>query len=76
LHQLLKGWLTLISCRDGPINDALKQRLANMDEIFATGGNWHSANEYKKLMGRQHLAAVDPCCVACKQLLRLLAAWS
>eukprot|EP00775_Hariotina_reticulata_P011945 gene11945-12088_t len=44
--------------RDGPISQPLKQRLKNMDEIFATGGNWHSANEYKKLMESNGLSVV------------------
>lgn len=39
-------------CRaPGPASPALQKRLAAMDRIFATPGNWHSAEEYKRLMG-------------------------
>lgn len=52
------GTVVLVDfCRaDGPISAATAQRLASMDRVFATPGNWHSANEYKKLMGERHSA--------------------
>jgi hypothetical protein len=44
-------------CRaPGPISDALQKRLASMDSIFATPGNWHSAEQYKQLMGEGMLS--------------------
>ena len=41
----------------GPISASLQQRLASMDSIFATPGNWHSAEQYKQLMGEGAHAA-------------------
>lgn len=39
-------------CRaPGEISKSLAERLARMDDIFATPGNWHSAQQYKQLMG-------------------------
>jgi hypothetical protein len=46
-------------CRaPGPISDALQKRLASMDSIFATPGNWHSAEQYKQLMGERECCYV------------------
>lgn len=42
----------------GPISASLQQRLASMDSIFATPGNWHSAEQYKQLMGKCGLQVV------------------
>lgn len=39
-------------CRKpGPMSAALSKRMARMDEIFATAGNWKSAEDFKAMMG-------------------------
>eukprot|EP00882_Tetradesmus_deserticola_P008045 GHRQ01008474.1.p1 GENE.GHRQ01008474.1~~GHRQ01008474.1.p1 ORF type:complete len:317 (+),score=92.04 GHRQ01008474.1:111-1061(+) len=46
-------------CRaPGPISTSLAKRLASMDSIFATPGNWHSAEQYKQLMGQCGLTVI------------------
>eukprot|EP00879_Flechtneria_rotunda_P011857 GHRR01012386.1.p1 GENE.GHRR01012386.1~~GHRR01012386.1.p1 ORF type:complete len:174 (+),score=50.15 GHRR01012386.1:783-1304(+) len=47
-------------CRaSGTISDSLKKRLTAMDNIFATPGSWHSAEEYKQLMGASGLTVTQ-----------------
>eukprot|EP00882_Tetradesmus_deserticola_P022324 GHRQ01024225.1.p1 GENE.GHRQ01024225.1~~GHRQ01024225.1.p1 ORF type:complete len:255 (+),score=63.48 GHRQ01024225.1:18-782(+) len=46
-------------CRaPGSISTSLAKRLASMDSIFATPGNWHSAEQYKQLMGQCGLTVI------------------
>ncbi|KAF8058848.1 RRP44A [Scenedesmus sp. PABB004] len=44
--------------RPGPVSEPLRARLARMDRIFATPGNWTSAEEYQQLMGSSGLSVV------------------
>lgn len=39
-------------CRKpGPMTKALTKRFARMDAIFATAGNWKSAEDFKDMLG-------------------------
>lgn len=39
-------------CRKpGPMTKALTKRFKRMDKIFATAGNWKSAEDFKDMMG-------------------------
>jgi hypothetical protein len=50
-------------CRKaGPLTPQLSVRMAAMDDIFATAGDWKSADDWKAFMGEAWCAAL--CCAA------------
>lgn len=52
------GTVVLVDFCRGPdeISPRLAKRLKTMDRIFATPGNWHSAEDYKRLMAASGLS--------------------